>query len=66
MAARPIPIDVWSDPRVEHKTTSVNGQTYKYLLGVPKDGEFKKTVFLVCFHALLLLWFDVGELELFY
>lgn len=44
----------------------MNGQTYKYLLGVPKDGEFKKTVFLVCFHALLLLWFDVGELELFY
>jgi soluble epoxide hydrolase/lipid-phosphate phosphatase len=40
-------IDVWSDPRVEQKTALVNGQTYKYLLGVPKGGEFKATVFLV-------------------
>ncbi|QDS74776.1 hypothetical protein FKW77_001705 [Venturia effusa] len=29
---RPTPIDLWSDPRVEHKTASVNGRTYKYLL----------------------------------
>lgn len=42
------PIDVWSDPRVEHKTALVNGQTYKYLLGVPEGGKFRATVFLVC------------------
>jgi hypothetical protein len=41
-------IDVWSDPRVEKKTALVNGQTYGYLLGVPKGGEYRATVFLVC------------------
>ncbi|TID15168.1 Alpha/Beta hydrolase protein [Venturia nashicola] len=47
MATRPVPIDVWSDPRIEHKTAVVNGQRYKYLYGVPKDGEWKQTVFLI-------------------
>lgn len=52
---KPIPIDVWSDPRVEHKTASVNGQTYKYLLGIPKDGVVRKTVFLVRHISTILL-----------
>jgi hypothetical protein len=41
------PIDPVSDPRVEHKTATLNGQTYHYLYAVPKSGEFEKTVFLV-------------------
>lgn len=52
MATKLNPIDVWSDPRVEHKTASINGQTYKYLLGVPKDAKFRATVFLVCIVSL--------------
>ena len=41
------PIDPVSDPRVEHKTAQLNGQTYHYLYAVPKSGEYTHTVFLV-------------------
>jgi soluble epoxide hydrolase/lipid-phosphate phosphatase len=41
------PIDLVSDPHVEHKTATLNGQTYHYLHAVPKGGEFERTVFLV-------------------
>ncbi|KAK7537790.1 epoxide hydrolase-like protein [Phyllosticta citricarpa] len=46
MASVP-PIDPVSDPRVEHKTTVLNGRTYHYILGVPKSGQFKATIVLV-------------------
>jgi hypothetical protein len=36
------------DGRVTHETAKVNGQVYHYLLGVPKGGKYKATVFLVC------------------
>jgi hypothetical protein len=42
------PIDPVSDERIEHKTATLNGQTYHYLYAVPKDGEYTGTVFLVC------------------
>jgi len=51
----PKPIDVYSDPRVEHKTALVNGQRYKYLLGVPEGREFRATVFLVCIERAVFL-----------
>lgn len=38
-------IDVAGDARLEHKTASLNGRTYHYLLGTPK--QFKATIFLV-------------------
>ncbi|KAI4629798.1 uncharacterized protein J4E87_002985 [Alternaria ethzedia] len=41
------PIDPVSDPRVEHKTAKLNGQTYHYLYAVPKSGEYTHTVFLI-------------------
>ncbi|KAK8191702.1 epoxide hydrolase-like protein [Phyllosticta capitalensis] len=41
------PIDPISDPRVEHKTTVLNGHTYHYIFGVPKSGQFKATIVLV-------------------
>jgi len=41
------PIDPVSDPRVEHKTAQLNGQTYHYLYAVPKSGEYTHTVFLI-------------------
>lgn len=41
------PINPISDLRIEHKFANLNGNNYHYLLGVPKGGEFKATVFLV-------------------
>lgn len=41
------PIDPFSDPRIEHKTAVLNGHTYHYLYGEPKDGNFRATIFLV-------------------
>jgi hypothetical protein len=35
------------DGRVTHETATVNGQQYHYLLGVPKGGKYRATVFLV-------------------
>lgn len=43
------PIDPVRDGRVEHRTSLVNGYTYHYLYGVPSNGRFKATVFLVSF-----------------
>ena len=42
-----VPIDPVSDPRVAHCSALLNGHTYHYLLGVPADGRFKATIFLV-------------------
>ena len=42
-----VPIDPVSDPRVTHRSALLNGHTYHYLLGVPADGRFKATIFLV-------------------
>ncbi|KAB2578963.1 Alpha/beta hydrolase fold-1 [Lasiodiplodia theobromae] len=36
-----------SDPRVSYETAVLNGRTYRYILGVPKDGQFKATIVLV-------------------
>lgn len=47
------PINPESDSRIEVKKATLNGQTYEYLYGVPKSGEWKKTVFLVCLLFLL-------------
>ena len=41
------PIDPISDPRVTHEYAILNGHRYHYFLGVPKDGKFKTTVFLI-------------------
>ncbi|XP_014557836.1 hypothetical protein COCVIDRAFT_96111 [Bipolaris victoriae FI3] len=41
------PINPESDSRIEVKKATLNGQTYEYLYGVPKSGEWKKTVFLI-------------------
>lgn len=41
------PIDPSSDPRVQHRTSLLNGHNYHYLHGVPANGTFKATVFLV-------------------
>ncbi|OCK75699.1 alpha/beta-hydrolase [Lepidopterella palustris CBS 459.81] len=41
------PIDPVSDARVAHNTALLNGQTYHYLLGVPRDGKFRATAFLI-------------------
>jgi hypothetical protein len=41
------------DGRVTHEHANLNGQNYHYLLGVPKGGKYKATVFLVC----CLHWF---------
>ncbi|KAI4772445.1 hypothetical protein E4T52_12562 [Aureobasidium sp. EXF-3400] len=35
------------DSRVSHRKANLNGQTYHYILGVPKNGTFKATVFLI-------------------
>ncbi|EOD52658.1 putative epoxide hydrolase protein [Neofusicoccum parvum UCRNP2] len=37
----------FSDPRVSLKTAVLNGRTYRYILGVPQDGQFKATIVLV-------------------
>jgi hypothetical protein len=37
------------DSRIEHKTALLNGITYHYLYGVPKNGQVKATIFLVSF-----------------
>jgi len=42
-----VPIDPVSDPRVTHRPALLNGHTYHYLLGMPADGRFKATIFLV-------------------
>jgi soluble epoxide hydrolase/lipid-phosphate phosphatase len=63
MATKLDPIDMWSDPRVEYKTALVNGQTYKYLLGVPKGGKFRATVFLVCFAPLFSPYLVNGYMD---
>lgn len=42
-----VPIDPVSDPRVAHRSALLNGHTYHYLLGVPADGRFKATIFLI-------------------
>ncbi|KAF2100361.1 alpha/beta-hydrolase [Rhizodiscina lignyota] len=39
-------IDMFSDPRVEHKTANLNGHTYHYVLGEPKEAV-KGTIFLI-------------------
>ncbi|KAG9664522.1 alpha/beta-hydrolase, partial [Aureobasidium melanogenum] len=36
-----------SDSRISHCEANLNGQTYHYILGVPKNGNFKATVFLI-------------------
>ncbi|EON64504.1 hypothetical protein W97_03737 [Coniosporium apollinis CBS 100218] len=41
------PIDPFSDSRVTHETAKVNGYTYHYILGVPQNGQYKATVFLI-------------------
>jgi pimeloyl-ACP methyl ester carboxylesterase len=41
------PIDPISDPRVTHEYAILNGHRYHYFLGVPKDGKYKTTVFLI-------------------
>jgi soluble epoxide hydrolase/lipid-phosphate phosphatase len=41
------PIDPVSDPRVTHKTTVLNGQTYHYLYAAPESGNYTHTVFLI-------------------
>jgi len=46
------PIDPVSDPRIAHKTASLNGYTYHYLYAAPKDGKYTHTVFLVRFSYL--------------
>ncbi|KAK2753249.1 hypothetical protein FQN54_007940 [Arachnomyces sp. PD_36] len=40
-------IDVNDDPRVQRCTAKVNGRNYGYLLGQPKNGEWKATIFLI-------------------
>lgn len=44
MSLRPIEPD---DTRIEHRNAVLNGNTYHFLYGVPADGNFKATVFLV-------------------
>ncbi|KAF2763482.1 alpha/beta-hydrolase [Pseudovirgaria hyperparasitica] len=41
------PIKPYSDPRVQHKTAVLNGQTYHYLFGRPYNGPVRGTIFLV-------------------
>lgn len=41
------PIDPISDPRVTHEYALLNGHRYHYFLGVPKNGQWKTTVFLI-------------------
>jgi len=41
------PIDPVSDPRVAHKAALLNGVTYHYLYGEPKNGQVKATIFLI-------------------
>jgi len=41
------PIAPEGDDRIEHKTALLNGNTYHYLFGVPADGKFTQTVFLI-------------------
>ncbi|KMU85859.1 hypothetical protein CIHG_03388 [Coccidioides immitis H538.4] len=40
-------IDVWNDPRIQKCSTFVNGTRYGYLLGVPPNGDYRATVFLI-------------------
>ncbi|KAL2011318.1 hypothetical protein VTN00DRAFT_4036 [Thermoascus crustaceus] len=40
-------INVTGDTRVERRTAQVNGKTYGYLLGQPKAGQYRATVFLI-------------------
>lgn len=40
-------IDVTGDPRIERRTAQINGKTYGYLLGQPKTGQYRATVFLI-------------------
>ncbi|CAN9314431.1 unnamed protein product [Alternaria alternata] len=40
------PIDPVSDPRVEHRYATLNGQKYHYLYAVPRSGDYQHTVFL--------------------
>jgi hypothetical protein len=47
------PVDIAFDPRVEHRTSSINGHTYHYLYSEPAGGSFKATVFLVSFYFTL-------------
>ncbi|KAL1305933.1 hypothetical protein AAFC00_004075 [Neodothiora populina] len=35
------------DPRVTHEYVVLNGHRYHYLLGVPKNGQYRATIFLV-------------------
>ncbi|KAK5148570.1 hypothetical protein LTR04_000614 [Oleoguttula sp. CCFEE 6159] len=44
MAVDKIEVD---DARVSHNYASLNGRRYHYLLGLPKNGEFKATIFLI-------------------
>jgi pimeloyl-ACP methyl ester carboxylesterase len=41
------PIDPVSDPRVEHRYATLNGQKYHYLYAVPRSGDYQHTVFLI-------------------
>ena len=41
------PINPAGDPRIEHRSSRLNGHTYHYLYGEPASGRFKNTIFLV-------------------
>ncbi|KAF1965577.1 alpha/beta-hydrolase [Bimuria novae-zelandiae CBS 107.79] len=41
------PIDIISDTRVQHRTSTLNNHNYHYLYGEPVGGRFKATVFLI-------------------
>ncbi|KAF2400801.1 epoxide hydrolase [Trichodelitschia bisporula] len=41
------PNDIFTDPRITHQSATLNGHNYHYLLGVPKEGVFSHTVFLI-------------------
>ncbi|KAI1934019.1 hypothetical protein LOZ58_005931 [Ophidiomyces ophidiicola] len=40
-------INVWSDPRIQKCSTFLNGTRYGYLLGVPPNGDYRATIFLI-------------------
>ena len=57
------PIDPVSDPRVEHRYATLNGQKYHYLYAVPRSGDYQHTVFLVSLVGYpVMLWRHIPDL----